>query len=138
MIDQIKIGGFLRELRKEKGLTQEELAEKFGLSSRSVSRWENGNTMPDLGMLVELADFYGVDIGELISGERKIEITENKDTLLRVADYAENEKKLAVKRRGIVTVIAAAAVFLLLLVLSWTAGRDVGRDIGEFVYHLTH
>ncbi|MCM1274642.1 MAG: helix-turn-helix transcriptional regulator [Lachnospiraceae bacterium] len=42
MIDQIKIGGFLRELRREKGLTQEELAEKFGLSSRSVSRRENG------------------------------------------------------------------------------------------------
>ena len=39
MIDQMKIGAFLRELRKEKGLTQEELAEKFGVSSRSVSRW---------------------------------------------------------------------------------------------------
>ena len=41
MIDQMKIGAFLRDLRKEKGLTQEELAEKFGVSSRSVSRWEN-------------------------------------------------------------------------------------------------
>lgn len=42
MINQVKIGGFLRELRKEKGITQEDLAERFGLSSRSVSRWENG------------------------------------------------------------------------------------------------
>ena len=61
MIDQMKIGAFLRDLRKEKGLTQEELAEKFGVSSRSVSRWENGNTMPELGVLVELAEFYEVD-----------------------------------------------------------------------------
>lgn len=42
MIDQVKIGNFLRKLRKEKGMTQEEIATKFGVSSRSVSRWENG------------------------------------------------------------------------------------------------
>ena len=79
MIDQIKIGGFLRELRKEKELTQEQLAEKFGVSSRSVSRWENGNTMPELGILVELADYYEVDIKEIIDGERKSEIMEKEE-----------------------------------------------------------
>ena len=57
MIDQVKIGNFLKELRKENGKTQEEIAEMFGVSSRSVSRWENGNTMPDLGIIVELADY---------------------------------------------------------------------------------
>ncbi len=107
MIDQINIGGFLRELRKEKRLTQEELAEKFGVSSRSVSRWENGNTMPELGILVELADFYEVDIREIIDGERKSEIMkkETKETLRKVADYAELEKKIVVKRRCIVTFV---------------------------------
>ena len=70
MVDKIKIGNFLRQLRTEKGMTQEDLAEKFGVSSRSVSRWENGNTMPELGILVELADFYDVDIKEIIDGER--------------------------------------------------------------------
>lgn len=107
MIDQIKIGGFLRELRKGKELTQEQLAEKFGVSSRSVSRWENGNTMPELGILVELADFYEIDIKEIIDGERKSEIMkkEEKETLRKVADYAEAEKKLVVKRRCIVTFV---------------------------------
>ena len=107
MIDQIKIGGFLRDLRKEKELTQEQLAEKFGVSSRSVSRWENGNTMPELGILVELADYYEVDIKEIIDGERKSEIMrkEEKETLRKVADYAETEKKLVVKRRCIVTFV---------------------------------
>ncbi len=100
MIDQIKIGGFLRDLRKEKGLTQEQLAEKFGVSSRSVSRWENGNTMPELGILVELADYYEVDIKEIIDGERKSEVVEKetKKTLLKIAEYADIQKRQAVIR----------------------------------------
>ena len=121
MIDQIKIGGFLRELRKEKELTQEQLAEKFGVSSRSVSRWENGNTMPELGILVELADYYEVDIKEIINGERQSEIMEKeeKETLRKVADYAEAEKKLVVKRRCIVTFIGTA-VFMLSIIIGCT------------------
>ena len=118
MIDQIKIGSFLRELRKEKELTQEQLAEKFGVSSRSVSRWENGNTMPELGILVELADYYEVDIKEIIDGERKSEIMkkEEKDTLRKVADYAEAEKKLVVKRRCIVTFVGTLVCALSVMV----------------------
>ena len=118
MIDQIKIGGFLRELRREKELTQEQLAEKFGVSSRSVSRWENGNTMPELGILVELADYYEVDIKEIIDGERKSEIMEKeqKETLRKVADYAEVEKKLAVKRRCIVTFVGTLMFALSIMI----------------------
>ena len=116
MIDQIKIGGFLRELRKEKELTQEQLAEKFGVSSRSVSRWENGNTMPELGILVELADYYEVDIKEIIDGERKSEIMEQKETLRKVADYAEAEKKLVVKRRCIVTFVGTLIFALSIMI----------------------
>ena len=105
MIDQIKIGAFLRQLRKENGLTQEELAEKFSVSSRSVSRWENGSTMPELGILVDLAEYYHIDIKELIDGERKSETMNNKEkeVLKSVADYAEQEKKLTVRRKCIVT-----------------------------------
>ena len=118
MIDQIKIGGFLRELRKEKELTQEQLAEEFGVSSRSVSRWENGNTMPELGILVELADYYEVDIKDIIDGERKSEIMEKeqKETLRKVADYAEVEKKLAVKRRCIVTFVGTLMFALSIMI----------------------
>ena len=93
MVDKIKIGNFLRELRNENNLTQEEIAEKFEVSSRSVSRWENGNTMPELGILVDLAVFYGVDIKEIIDGERKSENMndEVKVTILAVADYADSQ-----------------------------------------------
>ena len=65
-MDQVKIGSFLRELRKEKALTQEQLAEQFGVSGRTVSRWENGNNMPDISILIELADFYEVDIRQFL------------------------------------------------------------------------
>ena len=92
-MNQQKIGEFLKHLRKDKGLTQEQLAEEFGVSSRSVSRWENGNTMPDISIIIELADFYDVDIREIICGERKSENMDKelKDTLVTVADYANNE-----------------------------------------------
>ena len=121
MIDQVKIGGFLKDLRKEKGLTQEQLAEKFGVSSRSVSRWENGNTMPELGILVELAEYYEVDIKEIIDGERKSELMEKeeKETLQKVADYAEAEKRLAVKRKCIVTFLGTM-VFALCIIIGYT------------------
>ena len=89
-MDQKKIGLLLKELRKEKNLTQEQLAEKFNISSRSVSRWETGTNLPDLSILVELADFYDIDIREIIDGERKNDMNkETKETLNKVAEYAE-------------------------------------------------
>lgn len=59
-MDQIKIGAFLKELRKEKGITQEQLAEELLVSARTISRWETGNNMPDIGLLVDIAElrFY--------------------------------------------------------------------------------
>lgn len=69
-MDQIKIGKFIAALRKEKGLTQEKLGEKLGVTNKTVSRWENGNYMPDVEMLSLLSEEFGVSINELISGVR--------------------------------------------------------------------
>jgi transcriptional regulator with XRE-family HTH domain len=92
-MNQVKIGEFLRELRKEKGLTQEQFAEQFNISRRSVSRWETGSNMPDVGLLIEIADFFEVDIREIIDGERKSEnMDKEKETLKKVAEYADAEK----------------------------------------------
>ncbi len=98
-MDQKKTGLFLKALRKEKGLTQEELAEVFGVSDRTVSRWENGRNLPDLSLLVELADFYDADIREIIDGERRGDEMgrELKDTLQKVADYGDTQKEKAEK-----------------------------------------
>lgn len=66
-----KIGSFIQQLRKENNLTQEQLAEKLGVSNRSVSRWENGTTMPDIALMKCICDEFDISISELINGERQ-------------------------------------------------------------------
>jgi transcriptional regulator with XRE-family HTH domain len=89
------IGLFLKQLRNEKRLTQEQLAEVLGVSGRTVSRWETGSNLPDLSILVQISEYYGVEIKEILNGERKSENMDQelKETLLKVADYTELEKK---------------------------------------------
>ena len=93
-MDLLKIGKFLQELRKEKGLTQEQLAERTGVARRTVSRWETGNNIPDMDVLIELSAFYEVDLREILNGERKSERMneELKETVLQVAEYSNEEK----------------------------------------------
>ena len=99
-MDLIRTGNFLKELRKEKGLTQEELAGKVGVARRTVSRWETGSNMPDLDILIELSDLYEVDLSEILNGERKSERMNNevKETVLKVADYSNEEKTRLLRR----------------------------------------
>ena len=74
-MDQMKTGKFIAALRKEKGMTQEKLGEKLGVTNKTISRWENGNYMPDIEMLLLLSKEFDVSINEIISGERLL--TEN-------------------------------------------------------------
>ena len=67
-MNQQKIGSFIRELRKEQGITQEQLAEQFNVSARTISRWETGHNMPDISLLVEISEFFDVSIPEIING----------------------------------------------------------------------
>lgn len=76
MFDMNKIGKKISSLRKEKGITQMELADKLGISFQAVSNWERGNTMPDISKLPELAEIFGVTIEELLGDERKGKIVE--------------------------------------------------------------
>ena len=92
-MDQKKIGNFLKDLRKEKSLTQEQVAEKLGVSSRTISRWETGAYMPDISMLVDIAEMYDVDVREVIDGERIKENmnSEVKEVAVKMADYSKME-----------------------------------------------
>lgn len=138
-MNQQKTGVFLKSLRKEKGLTQEQLAERFCVSSRTVSRWETGSNMPDIGMLVELSDFYDVDIREIIDGERKntSEDRQTKETLLKVAEYAaEGEKKTHTKvlyaALGVLSVVFVCTV----LFSTEATGLLNGIVPGEVCYYI--
>ena len=114
-MDQIKIGKFLRELRNEKGITQEKLGEILGVAGRTVSRWETGFNLPDISLLVMLADFYDVDVREIIDGERKQEFSEDEKTATEaVVDYATIDKSKTlgmVRWLGIIGTILMLALF---------------------------
>ena len=69
-MDQVKIGSFIKEIRKEKGLTQEQLAEKLGVSQKSVSRWETGKTMPDYSLLPNICETLEINVAELLGAEK--------------------------------------------------------------------
>lgn len=117
-MDQKKIGSFLRELRKEQRITQEDLAEKLNVSSRTISRWETGSNMPDISLLIEIADFFDVSIPEIINGERKSEKMDEevKEVAEKLSDYADAEKVNIIKeirKLSIGGVIALIAYFII-------------------------
>lgn len=130
-MDQKRTGAFLKELRKQKGLTQEQLAEQLNVSNRSVSRWETGSSLPDVDILIELADFYDVDIRQIIDGERKGENMDKdtKETLKKVAAYAVNQEK----GKRINAVFFALIVILIALFYLMLTVLDNDSMLGDLV-----
>lgn len=110
-MDQQKIGMFLKELRKEKMITQEQFSQIIGVSGRTVSRWETGSNMPDLDILIQIADYYDVEIREIFNGEKRSDKMnkEMKETVLQVADYSNDEKVRITKRMHIMFLIGLVA-----------------------------
>lgn len=90
-MNQEQIGKFIAELRKEKNITQEELAEILGVNVKSVSRWENAKTMPDLSLLPMLANELNVEVSEILNGRKmtKEELIKLKGTIEQLIEYNE-------------------------------------------------
>ncbi len=126
-MDQKKTGRLLKELRSEKGLTQEQLSEMLGVSNRSISRWENGVNMPDFDLVIELANYYQISIEELLDGERKENMIDKKteETLLKVADYSNQEKMVLSKRLNLLFILGVIA-FILYMFLDIRGLASVG------------
>lgn len=133
-MDQKKIGSFLQKLRKEKELTQGQLADRFNVSDRTISRWETGVNMPDLSILIEISEFYEVEIEEILDGERKSETMndELKGTLLKVADYNEM-KNLQVAKAGNIAFGAVFATAVIAIVVQILITKNIMITIGETV-----
>lgn len=117
-MDQEKIGKFISNLRKEKKLTQEQLAKKLGVTNKSVSRWENGKNMPDYSILKELCSTLGIDFNEFLSGEKieknKIQThsIENLDLILK--EYYRMKKQRNIFKY-ILIIIGIIAVSLMII-----------------------
>ncbi|MBR3104743.1 MAG: helix-turn-helix domain-containing protein [Lachnospiraceae bacterium] len=129
-MDQKKTGDFLKELRKEQNLTQEQAAEKLGVSSRTISRWETGTYMPDISMLVDIAEMYDVDVREIIDGERKQENMniEVKETAIKMADYSVMEKKNLLKWIRLMS-ISIMIVSVCLIILNILRAFAIAQDM---------
>ena len=141
-MDQIKIGKFIAALRKERGLTQEQLGEKLGVTNKTISRWENGNYMPDVEMLSMLSKEFGVSINELISGERlraenfKKAADNNLVTALNNSTFTLKEKIAFFKRKWLYEHIATivlcvvAWISMVILLTIKTRGNDIFLFLG--------
>ena len=95
-MNQLKIGKFIAECRKQKSLTQMQLAEKLGITDKAISKWERGIAMPDTSIMLELCDILDISVNELLSGE-KISMEnnnqKNEQLLLDMAKELENKNR---------------------------------------------
>ena len=93
-MDQMKIGKFIADCRKQKNLTQMQLSEKLGITDKAISKWERGIAMPDSSIMLELCDILGISVNELLSGEKiNMENNNEKNEQLLLEMAKELEKK---------------------------------------------
>ena len=128
-MDQQKIGAFLKELRKERNITQEQLADEMRVSRRTVSRWETGSNMPDLDILIDISEYYGVDLKDILNGQRKSDDMDKelKDTVLKAAEYSNDDKEKMIKRFHFMFI--CALVFLTVAVVTMFLLTGPASDI---------
>lgn len=148
-MDMIKTGKFIAQLRREKGLTQQALAERLYVTAKTVSRWENGNYMPPIDALPALSEILGATIAEIIAGERLAE--ENSEQAEQAAlneaesRFSLEEKKAYYKKkwlreRGIFPLIIMVGIAILMVAAAlndiWWAflieAVALGVDLGLF------
>ena len=126
-MDQIKIGKFIQERRKEKRLTQSELAEKLDVTDRAVSKWENGNCIPDASNIQELCKILNITINALFSGcvvdmrdnEKKLE-----ENLLEMIKIKEKRDKELLILEIFIGVIVSIIMFLCIMIASFVQMED--------------
>ena len=126
-MDQIRIGKFIQERRKEKRLTQSELAEKLDVTDRAVSKWENGNCIPDASNIQELCKILNITINDLFSGcvvdmrdnEKKLE-----ENLLEMIKIKEKRDKELLILEIFIGVIVSIIMFLCIMIASFIQMED--------------
>ena len=137
-MDQIKIGKFIAECRKKAGLTQQQLADKFGITDKAVSKWERGIALPDSSIMLELCGMLGITVNDLLSGEVVTMDNYNKEmenNLLEMVKRKEEADKRLLKLEivlGVIAVlplIAAAVIASIVPMEEWKGGLLVGLSL---------
>lgn len=133
-MDQVKIGGFIARRRKEKNMTQRQLAELLGISDKAVSKWETGRGMPEAGCMAALCEALEISVNELLSGEKipEEEYQEKaEETLVELAkikaEVARVKKKVTRMDKGVEQGVSFGVV--LAMVISYHTYSSVGWAI---------
>lgn len=114
-MNQAEIGKFIAERRKEKKLTQAQLAEKLNITDRAVSKWETGKSMPDSSIMLELCEILGITVNELLSGEKvDMESLEKRADENLIALKRKDENNMA--RSVLISVIFSMVLFVGIMV----------------------
>jgi transcriptional regulator with XRE-family HTH domain/DNA-directed RNA polymerase subunit RPC12/RpoP len=121
-MDQIKIGKFIAFCRKQKGLTQMQLAEMLGITDKAISKWERGIAMPDTSIMLELCEILGISVNELLSGE-KISMEnnnqKNEQLLLDMAKELEKKDKTIWTTMWVIMIVSIAALLASMFVAAF-------------------
>jgi transcriptional regulator with XRE-family HTH domain len=118
-MDQVKIGKFIAQCRKRVNLTQMQLAEKLGITDRAVSKWENGKSLPDSSVMLELCDILGITVNDLLSGEVIAMDNYEKEMekkLLEMMQQKEKHDKWLLTLEVVVGVMCIAIMLALILI----------------------
>ena len=121
-MDQIKIGKFIAECRKKNNLTQMQLAEKLNITDRAISKWENGKSMPDSSIMLELCNELKISVNELLSGEViKMEDYNKKaeENLLKLKKEKEEKDEQLLKLEIVIGYISSITFLILIFVASY-------------------
>ena len=119
-MDQIKIGRFIADRRKKANLTQMQLAEKLNITDRAISKWENGKSLPDSSIMLELCDVLGISVNDLLSGEVVTMENYNKEIEKNLLDMIK-QKEQADKRLAAAEVFIGITATIVLLALIFVA-----------------
>lgn len=137
-MDQIKIGTFIAERRKMKGLTQMQLAEKLNITDRAVSKWENGRSLPDSSIMLMLCDILKITVNDLLCGEvvtMENNIKEYENNLIEIVrQKEESDKRLLVMEivlgiLAILPLVAAVIIASIVPMEEWKSGLLVGLSL---------
>ena len=133
-IDRAKFGAFVAELRKEKGITQKELAEKLCISDKAISKWETGNSIPDVSLLMPLAEILGVSVTELLES-RRMESPESMDkeqtdNLVKKVIELSADERIKRRKKNIWIYLLSVAICMIELICIYPF-HDIEAIIGN-------
>ena len=131
-MNQVKIGKFIAECRKNKKLTQAQLAEKLNITDRAVSKWETGNGMPDSSIMIDLCEILGINVNELLSGEAikmdnyNLKAEEN---LIEMAKKEELLNKKLLMCELVIGFMSTITFITLIFILSYLVENTITRIV---------